>query len=192
MIPLAGLLVDRLNRRMLITIENGWLFFITFVIGLTIILGHSSIAFLFVFAFLGGMVNTVDQTLRQVLTFDLVPRALAPNAMAILQTGWSLMRVLGPSIGGFFILWFGAGGNFLIQSGAYVLIAITILQIRFPQQKSTVGGGTPIQNIKDGLQFVAKERVTRTFMMMGIIMPLLTIPIFSDSASYLCRESLRR
>ena len=139
MMPLAGLLVDRLNRRMLITIENGWLFTITFVIGLTVLSGHANIAFLFIFAFMGGMVKRSTQTLRQVLIFDLVPRALAPNAVAIIQTGWSLMRVLGPSVGGFFILWFGAGGNFLIQSGAYVLIAITILQIRFPQRKSIVG-----------------------------------------------------
>jgi MFS family permease len=178
MIPLAGLLVDRLNRRILITIENGWLFAITFLIGLMIILSHANITLLFIFAFLGGIVNTVDQTLRQVLIFDLVPRDLAPNAVAILQTGWSLMRVLGPSIGGFFIIWFGAGGNFLIQSGAYVLIAITILQIRFPQRKSIVVGSSPIKNIKEGIRFVVKERVTRTFMMMGIIMPLLTIPIF--------------
>ena len=89
------------------------------------------------------------------------------------------MRVLGPSIGGLFILWFGAGGNFLIQAGAYVLIAFTIVQIRFPAQKSGVAQGSPIQNVREGIQYVAKQRVTRTFTLMGVIMPLLTIPIFS-------------
>ena len=126
------------------------------------------------------MVQIVDMTLRQVLIFDLVPRFLAPNAVALIQTGWSLMRVLGPSIGGFFILWFGAGGNFLIQSGVYVLVAITILQIKFPARKSAaIVRTSPLQNIRDGVRYVVKERVTRTFMMMGVIMPLLTIPIFS-------------
>ncbi|MDD5288597.1 MAG: MFS transporter [Dehalococcoidales bacterium] len=179
-IPFAGLLVDRLNRRKLITIENSILFAVTFSVGLTLLLGHENIAYLFIFACIGGTVQTVDMTLRQVLIFDLVPRSRAPNAVALIQTGWSLMRVLGPSIGGFFILWFGAGGNFLIQSGIYVLVAITILQIKFPARKSVDAvQSSPLQNIKDGMQFIAKEHNTRTFMMMGIIMPLLTIPIFS-------------
>lgn len=180
MIPVAGLLVDRLNRKRLITIENAWLFVITFTIGMLILLGQHNIAFLFIFAFMGGMVQTVDQTLRQVLIFDLVPRSVAPNAVALIQTGWSMMRVVGPSLGGFFILWFGPGGNFLIQSAAYILIAITILQIKFPPQKSPdIVHGSPLQNIRDGIQHVAREHMTRTFMLMGVIMPLLTIPIFS-------------
>jgi len=180
MIPVAGLLVDRLNRRGLILAENGWLFAITFVIGLLIILGHSNVTYLFVFAFMGGMVQTVDMTLRQVLIFDLVPRSRAPNATALIQTGWSLMRVIGPSMGGFFILWFGAGGNFLVQAGAYALVAITIMQIKFPVRKLTeVVHSSALQNIRDGVQYVIKERLTRTFMMMGVIMPILTIPIFS-------------
>ena len=85
----------------------------------------------------------------------------------------------GPSAGGFLILWFGAGGNFLIQAGVYALVAITILQIKFPAQKIDTIQNSPIQNIKEGISYVAKERVTRTFMMMGVIMPLLTIPIFT-------------
>ncbi len=180
MIPLAGLLVDRLNHRNLIIIENSWLFTITFVLGSMLFFDRGNVPFLFVFAFMGGMVQTVDMTLRQVLIFDLVPRSLAPNAVALIQTGWSLMRVVGPSLGGFFILWFGAGGNFLIQSGVYVLVTITIMQIKFPRRKSAdIVQGSPLNNIKEGIRFVIKQRVTRTFMLMGIIMPLLTIPIFT-------------
>jgi MFS family permease len=179
MIPVAGLIVDRLNRRVLITIENSWLFTITLILGLLLFFGHAHIWFLFVFAFLGGMVQTVDMTLRQVLIFDLVPRTRAPNAVALIQTGWSLMRVVGPSVGGFFILWFGAGGNFLIQASMYVLIAITIVQIKFPPQKRINVRTSPLENIREGISYVARERTTRTFMLMGVIMPLLTIPIFS-------------
>jgi predicted MFS family arabinose efflux permease len=99
--------------------------------------------------------------------------------MALVQTGWSLMRVSGPALGGFFILWFGPGGNFLVQAGAYALIAITIMQIQFQARKSDAVRSSPLQNIQKGIRYVAKERVTRTFMLMGVIMPLLTIPIFS-------------
>lgn len=179
-IPFAGLMVDRLNRRKLISIENYSLFIITFLLGLLIVLGHGNILYLFIFTFICGMIQSIDHTLRQVIMFDVVPHSLAPNGVALIQTGWSTMRVLGPSIGGFLIIWVGAGGNFLIQSGIFILVAITILRIKFPPQKSAIAvQQSPIQNIKEGLQYVVKERVTRTFMLMGIVLPLLTIPIFS-------------
>jgi predicted MFS family arabinose efflux permease len=157
---------------------NAWLFTITLILGLVLTFGHGQISYLFIFAFLGGMTATTDQALRQVVVFDLVPRSTAPNALALIQTGWGLMRSFGPGIGGFLILWFGAGGNFLFQAGAYVLIAISILQIHFPKRTSSSVRNSPLQNIREGLQYLAKSRVTRTFMLMGFIIPFFIVPIF--------------
>jgi MFS family permease len=177
-IPVAGFFIDRLNRRTILLIENGWLFSITSTLGLMLVLGYSNIFYLFVFSFLAGMVQTVDYSLRQVLVFDLVPRSLTPNGVALVQTGWSLMRSFGPGIGGFFILWFGPGGNFLIQAGAYALIAITIMQITFPSRTSGGVQGFSLDNIREGIRYVMKEPTTKAFMMMGLVLPLLIIPIF--------------
>jgi MFS transporter, DHA1 family, staphyloferrin A biosynthesis exporter len=179
MMPVAGLLIDRLKRRNLLMIENGFLFVITFTLGLLLVLGYSHLWFLFIFAFMGGMVQTVDIALRQVLVFDLVPRSQTPNALALIQTGWSLMRSFGPMLGSFLILLVGAGGNFLVQSCAYILIVVTIMQIHFPVQKAGVVSGSPLANIKEGMRHVMKGRVTRTFTLMGFILPLFIIPIFT-------------
>lgn len=179
MIPVAGLLIDRFKRRRILTIENSWLFCITVTLGLLILFGHSNLPFLFVFAFLGGMVQTVDMSLRQVIVFDLVPRSHTPNAIALVQTGWSLMRSFGPMLGGFLILWVGPGGNFLVQSSAYLLIIFTIMQIHFPAQKTGTTKGSALENIKEGIRYINKERVTRTFTLIGFILPMLIIPIFT-------------
>jgi len=178
MIPMAGVLIDRLNRRNLLLIVNGWLFTITFTLGLMLLFGYSNILYLFVFSFLGGMAQTIDMALRQVLVFDLVTRSLTPNAVALVQTGWSLMRSFGPGIGGLFILWFGPGGNFLIQAGAYALIAVTIMHIAFPARKSGAVQRSLLYNIREGIRHIMKDGTTRAFMMMGLVLPLLIIPIF--------------
>jgi predicted MFS family arabinose efflux permease len=179
MMPMAGLLIDRLKRRKLLMLENGFLFVITFTLGVFLLLGYSHLWFLFIFAFLGGMVQTVDQALRQVLVFDLVPRSQTPNALALIQTGWSLMRSFGPMLGGFLILWIGPGGNFVVQSSAYALIVLTITRIQFPDRHLDGVKGSPLKNIKEGIQHVMKERVTRTFTLMGFILPIFIIPIFT-------------
>lgn len=179
MIPIAGLLIDRINRRNLMLMTNGWLLVITLGLGLILLFDRSHVSHLFVFAFLGGMTQTIDYTLRQVVLFDLVPRSITPNAVALIQTGWSLMRSFGPSIGGFLLLWFGAGGNFIFQAGIYALIAINIMYIHFPPRKSEAVQSSPLQNIKDGLRYVVERPITRSFMLMGFVLPLFIIPIYN-------------
>jgi MFS family permease len=180
MIPPAGVLIDHVDRRKLMLITNSWLFIISLTLGLSLVFGLPHLSYLFIFAFLAGLTQTVDLTLRQVMVFDLVPRSLTPNALALVQTGWGLMRSFGPGIGGFLILWFGPGGNFLVQSGAYALITFNILQIQFRTRKvENTQGVSTLQNIREGLRYLSKERVTRTFMLTGLIVPLCFAPILS-------------
>ena len=177
MLPMSGVLVDRVGHRKLLVIKNAWLFTITLGLGSILLFGDSHISYLFIFAFLCGLIQSLDKILGQVVIFDLVPRVDTPNAVALLQILNALVRSLGPAIGGFLILWFGPGGNFIIQAGAYALVGISIIQIQFPAHKSDIVRGSPLQNIREGIRYVAKARVTRTFMLMGFVLPLFTIPI---------------
>ena len=178
MIPVAGILIDRLKRRQVMVGTNSWLFVITLVMGLLLLFGYAHVWYLFVFSFLAGLAQAVDMNLRQVVVFDLVPRLLTPNGLAIVQTGWSLMRSFGPGIGGFLILWFGPGGNFLFQAAAYVLIAFTIMRIQFPERKRETHHSS-LEKLFEGIRYVVKERTTRTFMIVGLVLPLFIIPIYT-------------
>jgi MFS family permease len=177
MIPAAGVLTDRVERRKMMMITNAWLCVITLLFGLVLITGHSQVSYIFIFAFLIGLTYTIDQTVKQVVIFDLVPRAITPNAIALLLTGSAMMRSFGPAIGGVLIIWVGPGGNFLVQAFAYMLIAITIMQLRFPAQKYDLKRTSPLQNIREGIRYVLKKRVTLTFVLMGFVLPIFTIPI---------------
>lgn len=177
--PAAGVLIDRVDRRRLMMTVAGWLFSISAVLGLVLLSGRAEVWYLFVFAFCGGIAQAVDMPLRQTAVFLLVPRPLAPNAVALMQTGWSLMRSIGPGVGGFLILWFGPGGNFLVQATAYALIAVTIWWLRFPPQTGAGKRGGGFQYLKEGIRYVVRERRTRTFVMMGWVLPLLIIPNFA-------------
>jgi predicted MFS family arabinose efflux permease len=125
------------------------------------------------------MIQTVDMSLRQVVVFDLAPRSMTPNAVAIIQTGWSLMRSFGPGLGGLLILWLGPGGNFLIQAFAYGLITLTITGIQFPSRTLSANRNSAFENIREGFNYIRKERDTRTFMLIGFVLPVFIIPIFT-------------
>ena len=179
LMPFTGVLIDRTKRRTLMLFTNLWLLAVTFGLGMTLLLGPAHVSYLFLLAFLCGIATSVDSSLRQVVVFDLFPRELTPNAVALIQTGWSLMRSFGPAVGGFIMLWFGDSGNFFLQAGAYAFITFNILWIRFPPQRTNIITGSPFHNIKEGFKYIAGEPVTRTFMLMGLILPFLIIPIFN-------------
>jgi MFS family permease len=178
--PVAGVAIDRFRRQRLMLATQVWLLAISFAMGLLLATGRAGIWSLFVFALLGGAGQAFDMPLRQTATFDLVPRALAPNAVALVQTGWSLMRSIGPAVGGLLILWFGPAGNFFVQATAHVLIAVNVLRIGFPARdapgRSRAG---VLGNLRAGIAYVAGQRATRTFVLMGWLLPLLIIPTFS-------------
>ena len=143
--PLAGVAIDRLPRRGLLYATSIWLFTISFVFGTMLLADPTVIWPLFLFSFLGGVAQAVSIPLRQTLVFMLVPRSQAPSAVALVQTGWALMRSIGPALGGFLILWFGPAGNFFVQAGAYALVALTIVKLNLPRErldraKVTTGG----------------------------------------------------
>jgi MFS family permease len=178
MLLAVGLLVDYFNRRKLMMTEIGCMLILTLALGFILITGHSNISYLFIFAFICGLIQTLDSTVRQVLVFDLMPRSQTPGAMTLTQTGWSLMRVLGPSIGGLLLIWCGAGGSFLVQGGVYALVAITVIQMKLPERKKEAVQSSPFQNIREGMGYLVREPVTRIFTMIGIVMPILIIPVF--------------
>lgn len=176
--PLAGVAIDRLSRRRLMLFTNSWFLVINLALGLTLLSGLQKVWPLFLFTLLGGMALAIDQPLRQTVLFTLVPRHLAPNAVALLQTGWATMRTLGPAIGGTLLLWIGPGGNFLVQAGAFALITWTILHLVFPPVPVTGAKTATFSNLKRGLQYVLGDARTRTFFLMGWILSIFIIPIF--------------
>ena len=155
---------------------NTWLLAISFTLGISIVFGQAQLWWLFIFTFLGGAAQALDIPLRQTVVFAVVPRAMAPNAVALIQTGWAVMRSIGPALGGVLILYFGAGGNFLIQAFAYVLVMITVVNMKFPE---AVPPQTRVKHkLSDGIRYIVGDPTTRAFVLMGWVLPLFVIPVY--------------
>ncbi len=175
----AGVAIDRVARRRLMLLSNGWLLLVSLALGLVLLSGRSALGYLFAFAFFSGLAQSIDLPLRQTIVFVLVPRELVSTAIALVQTGWALMRSFGPAIGGFLILWVGPGGNFVLQAMVYGLVLLTVTRLAFPPQRPAAPRGTALHDLRAGLSYVASERRTRAFLLMGWVLPLVIIPNFS-------------
>jgi predicted MFS family arabinose efflux permease len=177
--PMAGAVIDKMPRKHLMYYINSWLTAICLLLGIVLWVGIEQVWPLFLFSFFGGFAQAFNMPLRQTAAFVLVPRDQAPNAVAIIQTGWALMRSLGPAIGGVLLIWVGAAGNFLAMAVVYGFITFTIAPLNFPQptpktRKSSYGTQT-----MEGIRMAFGNPKIRAFLLMGWILPLFIIPIFS-------------
>lgn len=177
--PLAGVAIDRFSHKRLLYATSLWLFAISFGFGFVLLDNPAVVWPLFLFSFLGGIGQAVSMPLRQTVVFSIISKPMAPSAVALVQTGWAVMRSIGPALGGFLILWFGPAGNFFVQAGAYALVALTILKLQLPHEtardhKATAGG-----SIREGWSYIKSHPTTRAFLFMSWVLPLFIIPNFN-------------
>jgi MFS family permease len=183
LMPLVGVAIDRLPKRRLLYATSIWLCAVCFAFGL-VLLGNPAVVWpLFLYSFLGGIGQAFSMPLRQTMVFSIVPRRLAPGAVALIQTGWAVMRSLGPAIGGFLLLWFGPAGNFFVQAGAYALVTLTILKLRLPYEKPRAEKTNAIASsragFREGIRYILSEPTTLAFLLLSWVLPLFIIPNFS-------------
>jgi MFS family permease len=177
--PVAGVAIDRLPRRGLLYATSLWLCAISFGFGL-VLLGNPNVVWpLFLFSFLFGIAQAISMPLTQTVVFSVAPRELAPSAVALNQTGWAVMRSLGPAVGGFLILWFGPAGNFFVQAGAYALVSLTVMKLSLPDEKADAGKVRARGTFREGWNYIAAQPATRAFLFMSWVLPLFIIPNFN-------------
>jgi len=177
--PLVGVIIDRLPKRRLLYATSIWLCAVSLGFGL-VLLGNPTVVWpLFLYSFLGGIGQAFSVPLRQTVVFSIVPRRLAPGAVALVQTGWAVMRSVGPAIGGFLLLWFGPAGNFFVQAGAYALVTLTLLKLRLPYEQTLVNATRARGGFREGLRYVLYNPTTLAFVLLSWVLPLFIIPNFN-------------
>lgn len=176
--PLAGIAIDRRSRRMLMLVTNTWFVIINAAIGLALVAGLKQVWPLLVFSLLSGVGLAIDYPLRQTVLFVLVPRRQTPSALGFTQTGWAVMRTLGPTIGGLLLAWVGAGGSFLLQAGIYSLVIFAVTRLNFPPRQRAATDKEQSGSFMDGARHIVQNPGTRAFTFMSCILRIFIIPIF--------------
>ncbi|MEW6402005.1 MAG: MFS transporter [Chloroflexota bacterium] len=177
--PIAGVAIDRLPQRRLLYFTNIWLLSISFVFGLALLNNPGVIWPLFLFSFLGGIGQAFSEPLRQTVLLSVTPRLWVASGVALVQTGWAIMRSIGPALGGFLILWFGPAGNFFVQAIAYTLVIFTIYKLKLPYEQQRTEYAKSRGNFREGWAFVISHPTTRAFLIMSWVLPIFIIPNFN-------------
>lgn len=142
--PVAGLIVDRFDRRRLMIGSD--LARAVVVAGLVLVEGPHTVWLAYLLTTLQMVVGSVFVPARSAS----IPNVTSPRelltANALLSASWSVMLVVGAALGGFMTEWVGPRPVFVADSLTYVLSAFFIYRTVIPQQLEEKSPGPVLQS----------------------------------------------
>jgi MFS family permease len=176
--PVSGMAADRYDRRRLMQASQGLAAAVSLAFGAALSLGIVSTWMLFAFTMLMGASNVMDRPARFTTAFELVPRELAVQAVALNTIGFSMARVLGPVMAGYIIAAVGGAGSFFVQGVLYAASGAMVLMVAFPARRERKQERSAFGEMAEGLRFAVSNPRTRVLLMVGLLPFFLLIPVF--------------
>ena len=174
--PIAGVAADRMDRKKLILITQYTLTFATLAMSLLVVSGFLEVWHLFVFTLMTGVTWAFVDPVRQALVPALVPREDLMNAVALNSAAFNLTKIIGPSLGGALIVFSGAGGNFFVQSLAYLGVLASIYCIAIPPTPTEARQSSAAANLKEGLVYVWSNPSVFALMTTALVPRIFAVP----------------
>jgi len=153
--PLAGLLVDRFNRRRLMIGAD--LVRAVIVLGFLLIDEPGEVYLVYVLTTLQVVVTAVFQPAKSASIPNIVRTDELLTANALMSATWSVMLALGAASGGLVTAWLGTAPVFVIDSLTYLVSAYFISRTVIPQQTAPAAGGllrTAGRELLDGWRYL--------------------------------------
>lgn len=178
--PAAGTATDRYSRNRIIAISQIAMAVLTTLVAIDLFMDTLQVWHLFAFTLLVSSANTFNMPARQTFVFDIVPRRVTPNAVALSWLAFSLARSVGPAVGGELIVLFGPANNFLLQAGAYLSVMATVLLIRGQKEREPRPRQSFMDSMREGYGFALHNPQARISLIISLISPVLLIPLHAS------------
>jgi len=151
--PLAGVLIDRWDRRRLLIITqvlSAIQAIILFALVVTNIIEVWHVVILGIFL---GLVNAFDMPARQVFVVDIIEKKEdLGNAIALNSAMVNIARLFGPSLAGIILAWKGEGLCFFINAISYLaaILALVLMDVAPIPEENRSKKLDPLVELKEG------------------------------------------
>lgn len=129
--PLAGVKIDRWDRRTVLLYTQAGSMLQSLILGALTLSGAISVPTLFALTIIQGFINGFDMPARQAFISEIVDsRDDLSNAIALNSSMFNGARLIGPAIGGFIISYSNEGFCFLLDGLSYLAVLASLMQIK--------------------------------------------------------------
>ncbi len=171
---LAGVFVDRWNRRRVLMLTNLFALVQASALGALTISGHVAVWHIFVLGICQGLTNAFDMPTRQAFVVDLVEEKKdLTNAIAFNSAMFNGARLVGPALAGITVAAFGEGICFLLNALSFLAIIVALLAMRIKPRARKRATGRPFEDFKEGFRYAFSFMPIRYYILIVTTMTLL-------------------
>lgn len=185
--PLAGVIADRHHRHRLLFITQSFAMIQAVVLYVLYVTHTIAVWHILLLCFFLGAVNAFDIPVRQSFTVDMISgREDLSNAIALNSSMVNAARLLGPSIGGILIAFFGEGTCFLLNALSYIAVLLSLALMKLPRWEAPIHHkGSVVEQLKEGFFYSINFMPIRTILMLLSVISLVSggvqalMPVFA-------------
>ena len=166
---MAGVLVDRMERRRLLMITQTFAMVLAFVLAVLVSTGAVQVWHIFVVGTLRGAIMSFNMPARQTLISDLVPRGDLANAVALNSAGMNITRIVGPAVAGVLIAAVGISSPFYLNGASFLAVLYTLHAMDLPSVRGEARREAMRHELLEGLAYIRGNSIILTLVLVAIV-----------------------
>jgi MFS family permease len=175
--PLAGVLVDRLDRRQVLLWTQTLAMLQSLLLAALALSHRITIKEILALSVFQGFINAFDMPGRQSFMVQMVDdRADLSNAIAINSSMVNVARLVGPSLAGLVIAASSEGWCFLIDGISYIAVIISLLMMRVNVAAVRTKATSMFAEMREGWSYVSTFTPIRTILLLFALVSLMGMP----------------
>lgn len=167
----GGVFADAYDRRKLLLIVEAALALTSATLALCTMAQAVTLPLIGAVVLLAASVSAFEFPARQAIVPMLVPREQMADALSLSMVSVQLTFIVGPTLGGFAILWPGLAGTYWIDVVSYIAVIGSLALLRIPGPLVTQRAQAGIGAMLDGFRFLREH---------PMILALLSLDFFAN------------
>ena len=165
--PLAGVLVDRWNRRRVLLVTQTLAMLQSASLAALALGGVIRIWEIIALNVLQGLVDAFDMPVRQSMIVRMVDdRADLPNAIALNSSMVNAARLVGPAVAGLLIAAVGEGWCFFIDAVSYAAVIVSVLLMQLDTRPPPPKVTRVLHDMAEGFRYVSGSPPIRALLLL--------------------------
>lgn len=165
--PWAGVIIDRVRKRNLLLLTQAAAMALALILAGLTFAEVVQVWHIVVLAVLLGVVNAFDGPARQAFVVEMVGARDLPNAIALNSMTFNAARVIGPAFGGVLLATVGSAWCFTFNGLSFLAVIVSLFAMRLNQVQLVHDCGSPWQQLKSGIQYVAAQSELRGLLLLA-------------------------
>lgn len=186
LMPFTGVFADRYDRHQIMIWVCSLAFLQAAVLAVCSLAGVLGIGLLAVLMFIHSILIAFMVPAMYGVLPRFVEKKVLPNAIAVASSYVQVAVFAGPAFAGWIIISFGVSWAFFVNALGYLFLTLAFLSLKTPEgyQQESPEPGSVFDHIRDGANYLIKDKRILTFLILGVTVNAITMGTFYMMPAY--------